>query len=321
MGIEIPFPKNFERYVDLGQEALKNKEIALAVEYFQNAYNIERNFSLNFLIVNLLFDLGEYKKAYDLSEDFVSDYYEDIEYFSLYVQLLMQNKLFSKAHREIHLRMTQDIPKELNELLRLKKEVRRNELLVRQFEKKRIEEKVAVLKSIGQLPFYEQMNVVKEASALPQEDFIRVSRKLLLEKKTHLFVKSWLLEMLSTMRIHEEFEFLWLNDTRRIVTPSKIELPYENSTYHEVLHTLNEHLGANDPILMINLVEEIRLQFAAVYPFAQEWFDKPKVWAKGMIRYYWQDFSHELSEQERNEVNDKRRKLEEIMQAECSVER
>ncbi|SJZ62688.1 hypothetical protein SAMN02745116_00979 [Pilibacter termitis] len=290
MGIQIEFPKNFERYVDMGQKAMKERNFAQAAEYFLKAYEIEQDFPLNFLIANTLFDIGEYKQALNLAKEFEEDYHSHLEYFSFYIQLLALNRQFIEAHREINTRIYEGEENEMEELVRLKKEVRHNELLFRQFERKKIEELKNEISLLPEKEYFQQMIEVKKMSLLTQEDFLEVARNFLANENVQILVRSWILEMLVVMGVQEEMEFLWVDKSVQKIKPNETTLPYQTKSYQQVFQELDELLGQNDPILMVNLMEEVRIFFAVIFPLSDSIITNPEVWAKSFLVDFWGEY-------------------------------
>ncbi|MDR0921124.1 MAG: hypothetical protein LBM95_01945 [Lactobacillales bacterium] len=309
MGQEIQFPKNFERFIELGQEAINQQNFSKAVDYFSKAYEIAPDFPLNFLLTNTLFDLGEVEEALELAQEFKRDYYLHIDYLVFYIQLLVGNHQFVQAHQILNERILQDNSEEMNKLVRVKKEVRHAELLYRQFEKRKINELKEELLQLTKLPAFEQMAQVKKSIQLPQDDFLEVAKVLLLKPETNIFVKSWLIEELSGMNIREKITFLWLNKGERAMIPAELSQPYESQTYKRMIAMIEKELGNNDPILLINMVEEIRIQFALLYPFADEVIAEPELWALAYLEEYAVDFESHEDPAIMKEVRKEQRKL------------
>jgi hypothetical protein len=313
MGEKIEFPKNFERYVDLGQEAMQREDFLKAIQYFSLAYAIESDFPLNFLLANTYFDIGEYEKALELSRDFLEDYYSHIEFFSFYIQILTMNKKFIEAHRQINSRIYNNHFNDIDVLLRMKKEVRRNELLYKQFERKKINELKSILLELPNLGFSEQMNKSKAMMNLPQEDFIELSSIFLKTREVHLLVRNWILEMLVHMSVHDELDVLLFNGTIKRLNPSELKLPYENESFLETVEALDILLGMVDPILLVNLMEEVRLFFAMLYPVADEVVSEPLLWAKSFVVDYSTDIEIPEISEAQNDSMEKIKKVKHIL--------
>lgn len=66
---KIPFPKNYERFIELGQEAVKRDNLIEAVDCFEQAYSIRQDFPLNLVLVNTYLQVGENEQALSLASE------------------------------------------------------------------------------------------------------------------------------------------------------------------------------------------------------------------------------------------------------------
>lgn len=308
---QIQFPKNYARYIQLGQEALADQRNQTAISYLLKAYHISPEFPLNFLIVSTQFEIGEYQEALLLASDCKEDYCSCPEYANIYIQLLIKNQQFIQAHSTVNQLILQGKSQEMRQLILLKKQISRSELLFRQYEGEKIADWKDDLFRLGDFHYTEQLMKIKQANQLPQEDFLEITKKLLVDKNVHSIVKSWLIEELSRLDVREEIKVLWRGKEIRKVCPAEVGAPYDNAAYQRIILYLEKELINQDPVLLVNLKEEIQLQFALMFPFAEEIIKDPILWAISYIRDYSVGYYQEVDEELEQEIEE----IKEIQQS------
>ena len=81
------FPKNYERFIAQGEEALVEHNQIAALENFQQAYQLQQTPPVNQKIVQLLLEMGEADEALALAEAFQETYFENLETAAIYMQI------------------------------------------------------------------------------------------------------------------------------------------------------------------------------------------------------------------------------------------
>lgn len=310
---KISFPKNYERFIELGQEAMDKKNLLEAIDYFQKAYAIKQDFPLNFLIASTYLEVGEDAKALDLASEMKEEYVSCLDYMELYIQILIQNNKFINAHSIINDRILMEQSGEMRRLISMKKKVRHVELMYQQFEINKIKELKKELKELKKHNYYEQLAIVKKSVHLPQDDFIAIGKELLLDNEIHSLVRSWILEEFANLHIKEEIKFVWNDREVHQVVPAATGGPLDSAAYQRILLFLEKELMNEDPILLLDLLEEIRLHFALLYPLADEIIEDPQLWAISYIVAYNESIA------EKFEVNDKREEIQQIQELQYKI--
>lgn len=286
MDNQIPFPKNYERYIVLGQEFMDQGNLSEALNAFQQAYKIKKDFPLNFLISSTYLELGEAQQALHMAVEMKTKYLSCTDYLSFYIQLLISNHEFIHAHSLINERILQEKSGEMGHLIALKKKIRQDELMYEQFEASKINKLKNELSVLKQHSYYEQLAIVKKAAYLPQEEFIKMGKKILVDKEVHQLVRSWILEEFARLHVKEPVKVLWREEEIHQVTPAQIGGPLDCGAYQHMILFLEKELMNNDPILLLDLREEVRLHFALLYPVADQVVENPKLWAITYIVAY-----------------------------------
>lgn len=301
MSNKVQFPKNYDRFIELGKEAMAQKNTLEAISYYEEAYTIRQEFPLNYLLVSAYIAAGENQEALKLAEEMKRQYLSCIEYMETYIQVLILNHQFLSAHGIINERILMENSGEMRALVGLKKKVRQSELLYQQFEVKKIEELKRELSGLNGYDSYQQLAVIRKAVQLPQEEFFEVAEEILIDPKVHNLVRSWVLEEMSRLHYKKEVEFLWRDNQQYTVVPASLTNPLETSSYQRIVLYLEKELMHSNHILYLDLLEEIRLHFALIYPFSDRLIKDPKLWAicyivsynDGLIARYRNDLTTE----------------------------
>ncbi|MEI5991390.1 tetratricopeptide repeat protein [Enterococcus crotali] len=310
---KIPFPKNYERFIELGQEAQKQNNLIEAVGYYEQAYAIRQNFPLNVVLVNTYLETGENEQALSLASEMKEKYFAYLDYLELYIQVLIQNHLFIQAHSIINERILMEQSGEMRKLISLKKKIRHIELMYQQFEVGKIKELKEELNHLNRHNYYEQLAIVKKAGQLPQDEFIVIGKNILLDEQVHNLVRSWILEEFVSLHVKEEVEFLWRNNKKYTVVPASVGGPLDCAAYQRILFFLEKELINDNPILLVDIMEEIRLHFALLYPLADKIIENPKLWAVSYIISY----NHSIAQ--KYQVDEDSLEIEKIQQLQSKI--
>lgn len=310
---KIPFPKNYERFIELGQEAAKQGELLEAVGYYEQAYAIRQDFPLNLVLVNMYLEINENEQALSLASEMKEHYFANLDYMELYIQILIQNHLFIQAHSIINERILMEKSGEMRKLISLKKKIRHVELMYQQFEVSKIKELKEELLHLKTHNYYEQLAIVKKAGQLPHDEFIVIGKQILLDGQVHNLVRSWILEELVSLHVKEEVEFLWRDNKKYTVIPAVVGTPLDCAAYQRILLFLEKELINDDPILLVDIMEEIRLHFALLYPLADEIIEDARLWAISYIISY----NHSIAQ--KYQIDGKRLEIEKIQKIQSKI--
>lgn len=167
-----------------------------------------------------------------------------------------------------------------------KQVVRQKELMHQQLTQEaqaKLKEKLAQLPSERPV---QQLAAVKDCIALNQDDFLEVSKRLLIDPKVHYLVKALLLEEVASLQGAGTVKILYRNQNMRQVSLNKIRSIPESPLFERLQTILEVKLRHKDPILQMNLLEEMRLSYALLYPFNQEYITDPQAWVDALIYQY-----------------------------------
>lgn len=299
---EIQFPMNRQRYFEMGQAALEAGDLAQAAEYFEACYTLKKDFSLNFLLTTTLLEVGDGEKALHYAQEFERHYLQGNDFFSVYLQCLLSANQFLLAHRLVNEKLLTAVGPAVKKFANYKKIIRQRELVFQQL----AQEETAALKekflAMKEQDYLEQLELAKLSSQLPQEEFLTACRILFLEEKVHYLVKALLLEELANLHLQQKVEILYRNQNKRTVWLKDLHPIATSELFEKLILILETEIGTIDPILESNLLEEIRLGYALLYPFPEEYIQNPRNWVRAYIANYSPEYLGRQTKEEQQEL-------------------
>lgn len=297
----IQFPLNRQRYFQLGQLALSKRQFKEASSYLQAAYTLGKDFPLNFLLVSTLLEAGYPKEALNYAEEFLKEYLATSDYFSLYLQCLLDCHYFVQAQQLINEKMLRLSGMELKKFINFKRIARQKELIYEQLTNV---DSPQVKEDFLQMVNFPPMEQLKRASLchqLTQDTFLECAEILFLEESVHYLVKSLLLEELAILNYPKNIKLLYYGKVEEIFLKDLLTIN-DTPLYQRLLLILETQLRHVDSLLEIDLQEEIRLNYALLYPFEKEYIKDPVLWVKSFIYQAAPSYVGTLSEEEREKI-------------------
>ncbi|MTD42387.1 hypothetical protein GIX45_27930 [Erwinia sp. CPCC 100877] len=283
MSNKIPFPSNYERFIKLGQKAIKENNLREALNFFEKAYVIVPDFPLNYIIVDLCLELDENERALEIASEMRADYYSHWNCRENDEQLLLKNNKITHSHSIINKQILMKQKSNKNNLAFLKSKLRYVKLRHQSIESKDLQEVKGQLLHLNEYEYYDQLAIIKKAVQLPQEEFIDIGKDVLLNNELHNLVRSWVLEELCYLGYQEKVTFLWRDQQKYSIVPAEAGAPLEGSAYQRIRLFLEKELLNEDFLLLVKIVEELNLHFALLYPMADEVIKDPALWAISYI--------------------------------------
>lgn len=283
---QIEFPKEFQRLVRLGKHALDEGELLKATEYFSSAYDLEQDFSVNLLLVSTLLELGEADKAFEYAKEMWHEYFKSIDYLGLYLQILLQKRLFIQATSLIESKRETANTDEQHLLDDYQEQITQTEHAYQQLEYRKVKEGIKNLQSLSAADYLTQMGEIKKIETLPTEVFESLSATFLKDEHLHQLVRSKVLEELVKIQSEQTYDFLWLDEKMYTVVPKNLLFPASAKTYQQVSSLLEEKLVNDNPSLLLDMMNEVRLHFALLFPYADEKIKNPYLWAVSYLVDY-----------------------------------
>lgn len=309
MGDRIEFPKNFEGYMKMAQDAEaigKNEE---ALPLYEEAYDLQPDFLANTKIVKLLMAEGKFQDALGVCEEMLQGYFEEEELFMTYIQLLLGNQEFIKSRKMI--KKNRSRIKNEEELLRL---VNTSEEQYAMFNPEKIKAYKSEGREIKVQPFYQQMGTLKLLEKLPKDDYIDVVKELLVNDELPLLLRQSLLESVFSICTAEEYEIINIYGEHCTVSVNEMTSPSEQHVYLEAKDILEKKIEEYEDVFQTQMMEELRVNFSVMYPFADKWLTDVSLWVKQLLSNY---LEVEFTEEEQmSDAFEKNKELLELIQKE-----
>lgn len=272
------FPKNYERFIAQGEEALVEHNQIAALENFQQAYQLQQTPPVNQKIVQLLLEMGEADEALALAEAFQETYFENLETAAIYMQIYSQSRHFIEGYIL------------LKQLLQTKK--------ITLAQQKTLEQQLMQVEEA-----YQQLANIKTSLYLPKPVFVEVAKDLVMNQALSYFAREWFIEELALLQFSEPLTFLWYDNQPQTVLLEGKNGPLNTPIYSEICTELRNRLENDDPIMLQHLEEEIRLHLAYLYPLAETVISDPTIWVLGYLATYYPEYiEKELTEAKGHQI-------------------
>ncbi len=132
-------------------------------------------------------------------------------------------------------------------------------------------------------PLAEQLAMLTQAEQLPRNVYVTSIAPILTNPYSHAFVKTTVIETLVQLNIEQLVTMQWFEQTKTFV-PADIQLMEESPTFNAVLAALNEQLATEDPTLLAQVMADVEMGFAYLYPFEAEIMYNPTEWAQAWLK-------------------------------------
>lgn len=278
MGERIDFPKNYELYLRKAVHKFQEGDMIEACAFFEEAYAIKQESSINAMYVSALFQLERYREAEEIAEDKLELYESDDSLYSLYTTILIKNHAFEEAEHIIQRKLSQlnQAPnKEVWHTAKYVLEYEQNKY--KQNEKKRNQELLKEILAMGDKTFEHQAALIKQMQEMSCDWYTLGARSVLRNPFVNEIVKTTVLEHLIKQEVKEEFELYWFDQQRFIVPVNQSSLE-ENKRFKEVVHLLKEKFEDDNPSMYQALLQEVNLHFLMLYPYVEEVITDASKW-------------------------------------------
>ncbi|PIO83628.1 hypothetical protein BSQ39_08650 [Loigolactobacillus backii] len=289
MGEQIPFPKNFDRFIMLGKAAAKKEDWKVAADNFSAAYQTKQDFNTNLLLATALMESGQYLVARQVAGEYENDYQASLSLISFYISLLLTAHDFVKATQICDQHLAKAKAADIHFWTETQKHIKGAENKYRHEEAAHLKELQKALYNLSDRSIYEQMDLLKQANQLPKEEFTVTAKWLLRNPFVHPLLKANVLADLQKMRVSDEVSLLWLDNKEYQVIPERLLPIMEYKSIITLKQLLAEKVGNDDPIVYQNLTEEINLHAAYLYPFADKVVKDPTLWLAVYLDFYTTD--------------------------------
>lgn len=281
MGDITQFPDQYDRLIRMGKVALNQQNWQQACDHFEAAYQLEQTLSANLLWASALIEAGDPQTALTIVEEQQADYLQQTDLVRFYLALLLNNHRFITANQVWEALRHATIAPQVIKTLRMM--ITAAELEYQANHQATIQKQAEGLYNLTAHPLAEQLAMLTQAEQLPRNVYVTSITPILTNPYSHAFVKTTVIETLVQLNIEQLVTMQWFEQTKTFV-PADIQLMEESPTFNAVLAALNEQLATEDPILLAQVMADVEMGFAYLYPFEAEIMYNPTEWAQAWLK-------------------------------------
>lgn len=281
MGDITQFPDQYDRLIRMGKVALNQQNWQQACDHFEAAYQLEQTLSANLLWASALIEAGDPQTALTIVEEQQADYLQQTDLVRFYLALLLNNHRFITANQVWEALRHATIAPQVIKTLRMM--ITAAELEYQANHQAAIQKQAEALYNLTAHPLAEQLAMLTQAEQLPRNVYVTSITPILTNPYSHAFVKTTVIETLVQLNIEQLVTMQWFEQTKTFV-PADIQLMEESPTFNAVLAALNEQLATEDLILLAQVMADVEMGFAYLYPFEAEIMYNPTEWAQAWLK-------------------------------------
>jgi len=281
MGDITQFPDQYDRLIRMGKVALNQQNWQQACDHFEAAYQLEQTLSANLLWASALIEAGDPQTALTIVEEQQADYLQQTDLVRFYLALLLNNHRFITANQVWEALRHATIAPQVIKTLRMM--ITAAELEYQANHQAAIQKQAEGLYNLTAHPLAEQLAMLTQAEQLPRNVYVTSITPILTNPYSHAFVKTTVIETLVQLNIEQLVTMQWFEQTKTFV-PADIQLMEESPTFNAVLAALNEQLATEDPTLLAQVMADVEMGFAYLYPFEAEIMYNPTEWAQAWLK-------------------------------------
>jgi len=281
MGDITQFPDQYDRLIRMGKVALNQQNWQQACDHFEAAYQLEQTLSANLLWASALIEAGDPQTALTIVEEQQADYLQQTDLVRFYLALLLNNHRFITANQVWEALRHATIAPQVIKTLRMM--ITAAELEYQANHQAAIQKQAEGLYNLTAHPLAEQLAMLTQAEQLPRNVYVTSITPILTNPYSHAFVKTTVIETLVQLNIEQLVTMQWFEQTKTFV-PADIQLMEESPTFNAVLAALNEQLATEDPTLLAQVMVDVEMGFAYLYPFEAEIMYNPTEWAQAWLK-------------------------------------
>ncbi|WP_413525959.1 hypothetical protein [Latilactobacillus curvatus] len=281
MGDITQFPDQYDRLIRMGKVALNQQNWQQACDHFEAAYQLEQTLSANLLWASALIEAGDPQTALTIVEEQQADYLQQTDLVRFYLALLLNNHRFITANQVWEALRHATIAPQVIKTLRMM--ITAAELEYQANHQAAIQKQAEGLYNLTAHPLAGQLAMLTQAEQLPRNVYVTSITPILTNPYSHAFVKTTVIETLVQLNIEQLVTMQWFEQTKTFV-PADIQLMEESPTFNAVLAALNEQLATEDPILLAQVMADVEMGFAYLYPFEAEIMYNPTEWAQAWLK-------------------------------------
>ncbi|MGM0166830.1 hypothetical protein IGI39_001792 [Enterococcus sp. AZ135] len=287
----IEFPNNDHYYLTLAEEAFSAGDYSQALENYKLAYQVNPSSKLNRLIASLALEQGYFPEALEYSEERADSYLETAETIDLYLQIQLYSQRFFAAREFLWRAQKYKYLTEEQKNLWLMR-IEEQESFYQRQQLAKIKQLENELNQLPSLLAMEQLILVRKIKQLPERQLKALAKSFMVDSQVAPLVRSYLFESMARMGVTEKTRYLSIQNEIVELSPAKSGV--DESLQSAIGTRLTECLGNENPTLLANLLEEVNVEMAFLYPL-QSSFMKPEAWVASYLAEY-SEYSASLDE-------------------------
>ncbi|MBO0454951.1 hypothetical protein [Candidatus Enterococcus murrayae] len=278
----IDFPNNDHYYLALAEEAFSAGDYLRALENYKYAYQENPTPKLNHLIAGLALEQGDFSAALEYAEEESESYLDTPETIDLFLQIQVYSQNFFAAREFLwRSQKVKILTEEQTDLWLMR--INDQEAFYERQQQAVIKELEAELNQLPSMSAVDQLLFVRKIRQLPEERLKTIAEKFMMTPQIVPLVRSYLFESLARIGVTEKVHYLTIQD--EIAELSPIDSGFDDSLQSGIETRLNDYLGDNNPILLANLLEQVKVEMAFLYPLHTA-FMKPDAWTASYLAEY-----------------------------------
>ncbi|MDT2595849.1 hypothetical protein P7D52_03310 [Enterococcus dongliensis] len=278
----IEFPNNDHYYLALAEEAFSSGDYLQALVNYQLAYQKNPSAKLNRLIVSLALEQGKVTEALEYANEASESYLESAETVDLYLQVQTSAKRFFVAREFLwRAKKTKSLTEEQNDrwLMRIDDQ----ELFHQRQQQTMLKQLEVQLRQLPKVSTMEQLLLVRTVKQLPEERLRVLAENFMVDPKVAPLVRSYLFESLARIGTVDKVRYLTIQ--AEIVELSPTEIDFSEGLQNKIEAGLAERLEDEDPVFLANILEQVKLEMAFLYPLQNSYL-KPEAWIASYLSEY-----------------------------------
>lgn len=278
----IEFPNNDHYYLALAEEAFSSGDYLQALVNYQLAYQKNPSAKLNRLIVSLALEQGKVTEALEYANEASESYLESAETVDLYLQVQTSAKRFFVAREFLwRAKKTNSLTEEQNDRWLMR--VDDQELFHQRQQQTMLKQLEVQLRQLPKVSTMEQLLLVRTVKQLSEERLRVLAENFMVDPKVAPLVRSYLFESLARIGTVDKVRYLTIQ--AEIVELSPTEIDFSEGLQNKIEAGLAERLEDEDPVFLANILEQVKLEMAFLYPLQNSYL-KPEAWIASYLSEY-----------------------------------
>lgn len=278
----IEFPNNDHYYLALAEEAFSSGDYLQALVNYQLVYQKNPSAKLNRLIVSLALEQGKVTEALEYANEASESYLESAETVDLYLQVQTSAKRFFVAREFLwRAKKTKSLTEEQND--RWSMRIDDQELFHQRQQQTMLKQLEVQLRQLPKVSTMEQLLLVRTVKQLPEERLRVLAENFMVDPKVAPLVRSYLFESLARIGTVDKVRYLTIQ--AEIVELSPTEIDFSEGLQNKIEAGLAERLENEDPVFLANILEQVKLEMAFLYPLQNSYL-KPEAWIASYLSEY-----------------------------------